>query len=129
MDIREYIRQRITDIRISKNIPETTASVGFGRHPNYLSTINREKKTPSYNTLVDICNYFDITLSEFFANYPDESFNYGTPIQFQIIEDFLRKTTDVKNLEILKSWTDTLTKDDIKMFIDHLAKFQKNKNK
>lgn len=62
----EYIRQRITSLRLKKNVSEMQMSREIGKSPTYLSAIMSNKGLPSLHTLIDICGYFNISLVDFF---------------------------------------------------------------
>lgn len=116
MDIHEYIRNRITELRINKNISESALSIELGHSRSYLATINRDKTIPSIQSLVDICDYFDITLAEFFANYVSNIKEAKSPIQLDLIKEVLAKSSTLSEneLDILLTTFKTLTKDNIK---------------
>lgn len=64
--IEEIILDRITDLRIQKGVSEKQLSRDIGRSPSYLSAMNQNKSMPSLHSIIAICKYFNITLSEFF---------------------------------------------------------------
>lgn len=64
--IEEVILNRITQLRIQKDISEKQMSRDIGKTPSYLSSMNKNKSIPSMLTLIAICDYFEVTLGEFF---------------------------------------------------------------
>lgn len=62
----EYIRKRILELRISKNISERGMSIGLGRSPSYLQNITSGKALPSWSEFFNICEYLNVTPKEFF---------------------------------------------------------------
>ena len=62
----DFIRNRITQLRINKGISEYQLSYELGHSRGYINNISSGKSMPSMNEFFAICNYFDITPSEFF---------------------------------------------------------------
>lgn len=65
-NIGEQILNRITQLRIQKDISEKQMSRDIGKTPSYLSSMTKNKSIPSMLSLITICEYFQISLSEFF---------------------------------------------------------------
>ncbi|MFV0396233.1 MAG: helix-turn-helix domain-containing protein [Coprobacillaceae bacterium] len=67
-DVQEYIAQRIRQLRELKgNIPAQTLSIELGQNNSYIHKIENKQAKPSLDGLFYICDYFGITLKEFFA--------------------------------------------------------------
>ncbi len=69
-----FIRDRITQLRINANISEYQLSFDLGHSKGYIQGITSGKSKPSLPALIEICNYFNITLQEFFdeeTHYPE----------------------------------------------------------
>lgn len=62
----QFIRDRITELRLKKDVSEHQMSLQLGRGPSYIRSITSENKLPSIPALFDICEYFEITPLEFF---------------------------------------------------------------
>jgi transcriptional regulator with XRE-family HTH domain len=62
----DFIRQRITQLRIQKDISEYKLSLDLGHSKGYIQSISSGRALPSMNEFLGICNYFGITPSEFF---------------------------------------------------------------
>ena len=62
----EFIRNRITQLRISKNLSEYQLSFDLGHSRGYINNISSGKTLPSMSEFLYICEYFGITPSEFF---------------------------------------------------------------
>lgn len=62
----EFVRNRITQLRLNKGISEYQLSYELGHSRGYINNISSGKSMPSMNEFFAICNYFDITPSEFF---------------------------------------------------------------
>ena len=61
------IGERITQLRLIKNVSEYQLSLELGRSKSYIQNITSGKALPSINGLFDICDYFNITIDEFFC--------------------------------------------------------------
>ncbi len=68
MDYAEFIRNRITQLRIAKNISEYQMSLDLGQSKSYIQGISSGRALPSMNEFISICEYFKITPSDFFNN-------------------------------------------------------------
>lgn len=61
-----FIRQRITQLRIQKNISEYKMSLELGHSKGYIQTISSGRALPSMSEFLMICDYFGISPIEFF---------------------------------------------------------------
>ena len=61
-----FIGNRITNLRMQKGISEYTLSKHIGKCNNYINKVSSGKLIPTIKTLYAICEYFGITLSQFF---------------------------------------------------------------
>lgn len=69
-----FIGKRITQLRKRKGVSEYQMSRDLGHSRGYLYNISSEKSLPPLQALFDICDYFGITLAEFFEEdnkYPE----------------------------------------------------------
>ncbi|WP_312648595.1 helix-turn-helix transcriptional regulator [Aminipila sp.] len=62
----KFIRNRISELRIQKNISERSMSIELGHSPSYIHSIVSGKALPSMTEFLYICEYFNITPKEFF---------------------------------------------------------------
>ena len=62
----EYIRNRITELRLKKNVSEYQMSLDLGQNRSYVQAISSGRAMPSMSQFLNICNYFDITPLQFF---------------------------------------------------------------
>lgn len=62
----KFIRDRITELRIQKNISEYKMSLDLGHSKSYIQSISSGKALPSMSEFLYICEYLDITPKEFF---------------------------------------------------------------
>lgn len=66
MQYDEYIRQRITQLRLQKNLSEYKLSHELEHGDSYIRGITSGKSLPSMKEFLYICEYFEITPKEFF---------------------------------------------------------------
>lgn len=62
----EYVRNRISQLRISKSVSEYQMSYDLGHSRGYIYNISSGKALPPMSEFFAICNYFGITPGEFF---------------------------------------------------------------
>lgn len=70
METREYegfVRTRITELRIQKNVSEHRMSLDLDKSGSYIRSITSGMSMPSVRELFNIIRYFEITPGEFFA--------------------------------------------------------------
>lgn len=66
LECREFVSNRIYQLRIEKNLSARELSLSLGMSAGYINKIENGKAMPSLNSLFYICEYFMITLEEFF---------------------------------------------------------------
>ncbi|SHK45776.1 helix-turn-helix domain-containing protein [Tepidibacter formicigenes] len=66
MNTIDFISKRITDLRLKKNVSSRKMSLDLGLSNSYITQIENGKKSPSIDNLYKICDYFGITIVEFF---------------------------------------------------------------
>ncbi len=62
----DYIRERITQLRMQKGVSEYKMSYDLGHSRGYINNISSGKTLPSMTEFLAICDYFDITPAQFF---------------------------------------------------------------
>lgn len=62
-----FIRKRITELRIQKNVSEYRMSMDLGHSKSYIQSISSGRSLPSMAEFLAICDYFGITPIEFFS--------------------------------------------------------------
>jgi transcriptional regulator with XRE-family HTH domain len=62
-----FVAKRIYELRIQKNISSRKLSLELGLSNSYITQIENGQKMPSLENLINICNYFNITLADFFS--------------------------------------------------------------
>lgn len=63
---KEFIRNRITQLRLNADISEYMLSLELGQSRGYIQGISSGKAMPSMAGFLNICDYFGITPVEFF---------------------------------------------------------------
>ena len=104
MELAEKILNRITQLRIQKDISEKQMSRDIGRSASYLSAMQKNKSMPSLISLVAICSYLEVSLSEFF-DFEDNTY----PIRINQIKDELL-TLDDEELDIILQLTKSMNR-------------------
>lgn len=61
-----FVRERITQLRLQKGISEYKMSYDLGHSRGYINNISSGKTLPSMTEFLAICDYFEITPAEFF---------------------------------------------------------------
>lgn len=62
----EFIRTRITQLRLQKGVSEYKMSYDLGHSRSYIHNISSGKSLPPMAEFLQICEYFEITPSQFF---------------------------------------------------------------
>ena len=62
----EFVRERITQLRLQKDVSEYKMSYDLGHSRGYINNISSGKSLPSMLEFFAICEYFNITPVEFF---------------------------------------------------------------
>ena len=71
----DFVRERITQLRLQKNVSARDMSLSLGQNDSYINRIENKKAAPSLQGLFYICEYFGITPQEFFDEgnaYPEK---------------------------------------------------------
>lgn len=66
LDYTEFIRDRITRLRMQRNVSEYQMSLELGQNKNYIQGISSGKALPSMRQFLNICEYFGISPMQFF---------------------------------------------------------------
>ena len=62
----EFIRNRITELRLRKGVSEYQMSYDLGHSRGYVHNISSGKATPPMKEFFAICEYFELTPKQFF---------------------------------------------------------------
>ena len=82
---KDFISNRFVKIRLAKNISARKLSIELGQSSQYINQIESGRKMPSLEMLLTFCDYFNISVAEFF----DEEQTY--PIQYKELLKYLNK--------------------------------------
>ena len=100
MDV-QFVRDRITQLRLQKGISEYKMSYDLGHSRGYINNISSGKTLPSMTEFLAICDYFEITPVEFFDTQqvnPKLSKNLLELLSQLNEEDLALTLTNVKRL-------------------------------
>ena len=82
---KNFIKIRYSRIRIAHNISARKLSLELGQSSDYINQIENGKCMPSIEALINFCEYFNLSLGEFF----EENFEY--PVEYKKIISELNK--------------------------------------
>lgn len=68
----QFVRDRITNLRIAKGVSEYQMSYDLGHSRGYINNISSGKSMPSMTEFFSICEYFDLTPQAFFDMEHDD---------------------------------------------------------
>lgn len=84
-----YIAERITELRLARNVSEYQMSLELGQSKGYVQGITSGKRLPSVRQLFNIADYFHLTVSEFFDDEKHDS-----PVVLEAIQALRRLSDD-----------------------------------
>ncbi|MBQ3077117.1 MAG: helix-turn-helix transcriptional regulator [Clostridia bacterium] len=87
----EFIRDRISQLRLQKGVSEYQMSYDLGHSRSYIYNISSGKSLPPMAEFLQICDYFDITPSQFF----DDTIEHPALLQTAIQELHRLKEDDL----------------------------------
>ncbi len=64
----EFIRNRITELRMKKDVSEYKMSLDLGHSKGYIQSISSGRTMPSMSEFLAICDYLNVTPTDFFNN-------------------------------------------------------------
>lgn len=96
----QFIRDRITQLRLQKGVSEYQMSYDLGHSRSYIYNISSGKSLPPMSEFLQICEYFEISPALFFDHSAE------TPALLQSAIEELRK----------------LNSDDLVMIIGHMRR-------
>lgn len=99
----DFVRERITNLRIKKGVSEYQMSYDLGHSRGYVYNISSGKALPPLKEFFAICDYFEITPQHFF----DDSSKNPELIQ-KAIEGM--KQLDESDMLMLLSWINRMLK-------------------
>ena len=100
-----FIRKRITELRMKKGVSEYRMSTDMGRSKNYIQGITSGRSLPSLSEFLYMCEYLGVTPCDFFD------------------EDLKNPALLNEAVEVLKALDD----EDIALTLENMKRLQKNK--
>ena len=64
--IREFVRTKITAIRMANDYSSRKLSIELGKSTEYINQVENGRLNPTLEFLSEFCDYFKISLSDFF---------------------------------------------------------------
>lgn len=102
MGCEEFVRNRITELRIQKNVSEHRMSLDLNKSGSYIRGITSGVVMPSLKELFNILDYLEITPSTFFAPLEDDGSAYH-----RLCERMRRMDAgELKKVETFLDWID-----------------------
>ena len=68
----QFVRERITALRLKKGVSEYKMSYDLGHSKSYINNITSGKCLPPMREFLEICRYFEITPADFFDSSLDD---------------------------------------------------------
>ena len=84
----DFIRNRITELRLKKGVSEYQMGYDLGHSRSYMYNISYGKSLPPLPEFLEICDYLEITPSQFFDS------SIENPALLQTAIDELKKLND-----------------------------------
>lgn len=85
MNWTENFRHRLSILRCKKGVSARDMSLSLGQNPSYINSIENGKAFPTMTNFFAICDYLDITPSEFFEQ------ELSDPKTFRLLSEDLKK--------------------------------------
>lgn len=96
----DLLRERITQLRLKKDVSERRMSLDLGKTDSYIRSITSGKALPSLTELFNIIEYFDMTPAEFFNGMESEP-SARVALQNRISE---LSDDDLEKVRLFISW-------------------------
>ena len=103
---KKFISNRFAVIRNAHNISARKLSIEMGQSTEYINQIENGRKMPSMEGLFNFCDYFKITIGEFF----DSTQIY--PVQYKEIIESYRRTVYSLDIQKLQEYITAFPKSD-----------------
>lgn len=91
MATEDFIRNRITQLRINKNLSEYQMSLDLGHSKSYIQSISSGRAMPSMGEFISICEYLGISPKDFF----DEGIQ--NPV---LVDEILKEIKDLSDNDL-----------------------------
>lgn len=122
--VEEFIRKRIGELRVrikGKKYSERQMSLDLGYNESYINSITNGKTLLSFQALEEICDYFEITLADFF-NMEFEGKSSLTTLHKKLDEIDI----DHEDVDFLVTLSNEIDQETFKGFIKFLRMVQKS---
>lgn len=96
----KFIADRITELRLKRDISEYSLSYELGKSKSYIGSITSGEALPSVPMFLAICDYFDLSPAEFFAPSFDREAQKMTELFQKLNEDHKKFVTDMMTVMI-----------------------------
>lgn len=100
----QYIRERMTQLRLQKGVSEYRMSYDLGRSRSYIYNISSGKSLPPMGEFLRICDYLGVTPTQFFDDAGEPSALFCTAV------DELKKLNE-DDLKLIIGTIRRMTKD------------------
>lgn len=100
----QFIRDRITKLRLEKQVSERKMSMDLAHSSSYIRSITSGRSLPSMTEFLYICDYLGVTPMEFF------NVEHETTLAQQMAIDYIYKLPD-KDIKLLIEIVERLKKD------------------
>ena len=91
----EFLPQRLTQLRMQKNVSARDMSLSLGQANNYINSIENRKALPSMQSFFYICEYLGVTPQEFF----DEG--NACPVRLRELMDEAKRLDESAHVHLL----------------------------
>ena len=95
-----FLRQRITDLRVQKNVSEHRMSLDLGKSGSYIRGITSGTALPSLRELFNIMAYFGLSPTEFFDGLDDPD-SLRTELRKRLLE---LEEADLEKVSLFLGW-------------------------
>lgn len=92
---RKFVQNRYATIRLAHNVSARKLSLELGQSTEYINQIENGKNMPSLEGLFNFCDYFGLTLGEFFEQ------DYAYPVEYKKLIQELNKLDALELKQIL----------------------------
>ena len=90
MNWTENFHHRLSILRCKKGVSARDMSLSLGQNPSYINSIENGKAFPTMTNFFAICDYLDITPSDFFEQ------ELSDPKTFRLLSEDLKKLNHYK---------------------------------
>ena len=95
-----FVRSRITELRVQKDVSEHRMSLELGKSGSYIRGITNGISLPSLRELFNIISYFGLTPAEFFVGS-----DHHNSLRDQLHEEIMRLSEeDLEKISTFLSW-------------------------